>query len=200
MHLQYESMIQGLLENGFGSLDNWFSEEEIQNLRQSLRTHYERNVFHEARIGKNEYFQKEKSIRTDQVYWLHREQANQAEQSFFEKMNGFVSYLNNTCYAGIRDYEFHYAMYPPGSFYKRHVDRFKNDNSRLFSFVTYLTESWQVGDGGELVLYYKNQAIPVFPIPGKVIFFRSELEHEVLLSNSDRLSLTGWLKGGSVVL
>jgi len=192
-------MIQGLLDKGFGSVDNWFSDSEIRSLRQSLVTHYDQKHFHEARIGKNENFQKHKLIRTDQVHWLDKDIANAAETRFFDKMDGFVSYLNETCFTGLQNYEFHYAIYPSGSFYKKHVDRFKNDNSRLFSFVAYLTEKWEDGDGGELVLYLKGESVLVIPSPGKVVFFPSELEHEVLLSKSERMSLTGWLKVSSIL-
>ncbi len=34
------------------------------------------------------------------------------------------------------------------------------------------------------------------PTQGKAVFFKSnELEHEVLLTNQTRISITGWLKG-----
>jgi SM-20-related protein len=41
----------------------------------------------------------------------------------------------------------------------------------------------------------KNQAIA--PIQGKTVFFKSdELQHEVLVTNERRFSVTGWLKRG----
>ena len=194
MYDTFENLIQGLLEKGFGSVDNWYSPGELDCLRKSLRTHYRQDDFHIAGIGKLDNFRKIGKVRSDQVYWLDRTEANDCERQFFARIDEFILYLNRTCFAGIRDAEFHYAVYEPGSFYKKHVDRFQNDGRRLFSFVSYLTESWQQGDGGELVLYPEDEVVKIEPLPGRVIFFRSDLLHEVLLANAQRFSLTGWMK------
>ena len=97
--------------------------------------------------------------------------------------------------AGLQSFEFHHAVYQQGSFYKKHVDQFVNDDSRQFSVVLYLTETWSEGDGGELLLYTNNNtATKVQPLPGRLVFFKSTIPHEVLTSNITRLSVTGWLK------
>jgi SM-20-related protein len=192
----FEKLIQGLLVKSCGSVDGWFSQDEQDCLRKSLLKHYQQDEFHLAGIGKHAYFQKEKEIRNDQVYWLSKAEANACELRFFQLVDEFVAYLNRTCFAGIRSYEFHYALYEQGSFYKKHVDQFMNDDRRQFSFVTYLTEFWEPGDGGELILYLKKERVTVQPIPGRALFFRSEIPHEVLPANKKRLSITGWLKSG----
>lgn len=194
MYEKYETLIQGLLDKGYGSVDNWYSPAELDCLRKSLRSHYTQDDFHAAGIGKLENFRKVGKVRSDQVYWLDRAAANDCEEQFFARMDEFTQYLNRTCFAGIRDMEFHYAVYEAGSFYKKHVDRFQNDGRRLFSFVSYLTESWQEGDGGELVLYPDDEVVKIEPLPGRVIFFKSDLLHEVLVANAQRFSLTGWMK------
>ncbi|HPF98349.1 MAG TPA: 2OG-Fe(II) oxygenase, partial [Mangrovimonas sp.] len=110
-------------------------------------------------------------------------------------------YLNKTCFLGILQKEFHYALYPKGTFYKRHLDTFQNDDRRKLSFVFYLNdETWKPENGGELVLYLQENTheVPkmVYPMPGRVVIFESqELEHEVKpVLESQRLSITGWLK------
>jgi SM-20-related protein len=190
----YEKMIQGLLEKGFESVDNWFTTEELVGLRQSLLQRYEKDQFHHAGIGNKENLKTITKIRSDQIYWLDRAKANEFESSFFQKMNDFIQYLNRTCFAGIQESEFHYAIYEAGSFYKKHVDRFQNDDRRQFSFVCYLTENWREGDGGELLMYKDEEPERIEPTAGRVVFFSSEIPHEVLLSHQLRLSLTGWLK------
>ena len=55
---------------------------------------------------------------------------------------------------GIQRQEFHYALYPEGTFYKRHLDTFQNDKSRKLSVVCYLnSEDWKPEFGGELTIY-----------------------------------------------
>ena len=99
---------------------------------------------------------------------------------------------------GILHKEFHYAVYPKGTFYKRHLDTFQNDSRRKLSIVSYLNdENWLNTNGGELVIYKEDESEEViYPLPGRVVIFESQiLEHEVKeVKNSERLSITGWLK------
>ncbi|WP_046745127.1 2OG-Fe(II) oxygenase [Kordia zhangzhouensis] len=190
----YEQLIQGLLDKGFGSVDNWLTHEELVGLRKSLLTHQENDHFHAAGIGNKDNLLVLKKIRNDQIYWLNRTKANHWEQLFLEKIDAYVDYLNRTCFTGIQSCEFQYAIYDKGSYYKKHVDRFKNDDKRQFTIVFYLSEAWKQGDGGELRLYTEDTFTEIQPIPGRMVFFRSDIEHEVMMANAQRLSLSGWMK------
>jgi SM-20-related protein len=54
---------------------------------------------------------------------------------------------------------------------------------------------WKIEDGGELCIYQENNIQKISPTNGKTIFFKSnELVHEVLTTQKQRLSITGWLK------
>lgn len=198
--LRFERLINDFLEGSYAVSNELFNKEEIDLLRKyALREDIEDN-FRLAGIGDRFNFQKEKSIRSDKILWLNREEARPAEQVFFQLIDQFINYLNISCYAGIRRSEFHYAIYEPGTFYERHSDQFKGDDRRKFSMVLYLTENWKEGDGGELIIYKKGQSgkteesIVVRPTAGRLVFFDSSLEHEVLLSKAQRVSLTGWLR------
>lgn len=193
MQAVYEELIEGFLEKGFGSVDQLFSSEEITELREVLLKRYEDERFRLAGIGSLGDYQKETSIRNDQIHWLNESSENPTDQMFFQRIRGFEDYLNRTCFAGIRSREFHFAVYEEGSFYKRHSDQFNNDDRRQFSLVLYLTESWKEDDGGELIIY-TDQVTQIRPTTGKLVFFRSDIEHEVKLSNAQRLSLTGWMR------
>ncbi len=190
----YETLIQGFSEKGFESVDHWLSTEQLIGLRQSLLSQYKKDDFHTAGIGNKDHLQTVESIRNDEIRWLSKETSNPVEMKFFSQMEGFIQYLNRTCFTAITSFESHYAVYDKGSFYKRHIDRFKHDDRRRFTFVFYLTESWTKQDGGELILYLNNETITVEPLPGRMIFFDSSIPHEVLVANEQRLSLTGWMK------
>ena len=194
MFSTYEKLIQGLLEKGFESVDNWLAPEQLACLRKSLLAKYENDRFHFAGIGNKENLQVVERIRNDHIHWLDPKNANECETHFLVKVDDFVQYLNRTCFTGIQSYEFQYAVYEEGSYYKKHVDRFKNDDRRQFSIVFYLTEFWQDGDGGELLIHAGGLVNRIRPLPGRVVFFRSDIPHEVLPTNHLRLSLTGWLK------
>ena len=110
-------------------------------------------------------------------------------------MDSFVNFLNRSCYTGITGYEFHYTLYEPGSFYKKHIDQFRNNDSRQYSMIMYLNTEWKKEDGGELRIHHTDSTQNISPVNGKMVFFKSnELAHEVLVTNKLRMSITGWLK------
>jgi len=193
---QFENLINGFMEQGFGSCEHFLEPAVINGLRNKLLKLYESGEMHPAGIGKNFDYKKNAEIRGDVIRWLDEENADEQEQLFIEKLNRFVNHLNSTCYTGINGYEFHYAYYAPGSFYKRHLDRFRSDKGRQFSFVIYLNDNWQESDGGEISLYLDDTDIRLSPVAGRVVFFKSdETEHEVHVApDRARLSIAGWLK------
>lgn len=197
----YEQIISDIANQHFSIIENFFTTKEVSLLRASLLERQEQNVFKKAAIGNRINEVVMKSIRGDMILWIDEGNANPTESLFFEKVNDLISYLNRTCFLGILQKEFHYAVYPTGTFYKRHVDAFQNDDRRKLSFVFYLNEEdWKAEYGGELVLYLNNEGLEtekaICPFPGRVVIFESQtIEHEVRpVLNSQRLSITGWLK------
>lgn len=196
----YESIISDLMEQQYSIVEGFFTAEEVTALRSSLLEKYEEDAFKKAAIGNRVNEIIKKSVRGDFILWLNENEANFAEKAFFNRINDMVSYLNKTCFMGILFKEFHYALYPKGTFYKRHLDTFQNDDRRKLSMVCYLNEeAWQPEYGGELVLYLnengKEVEKTICPIPGRMVIFESHiLEHEVKPVEQKRMSITGWLK------
>ena len=192
----YEKVIQDLLKQQYSVVDHFFSMEEVENLRNSLLQKHDENEFKKAAIGNQFNEQIIKTIRGDFISWIDETQKNEQESVFFDKIEHFTNYLNRTCFLGIQEREFHYALYPIGTFYKRHLDTFQNDDSRKLSIVCYLNnEDWQEEYGGELTIYKEEETINIFPLKGRMVVFESQiLEHEVKPVQRERLSITGWLK------
>jgi len=197
---KYEQIISDLGKQHYSISDQFFSAETVSLLRQSLLLKHEQERFKKAAIGNRVNEVIVKSIRGDQILWIDESLANRAEKLFFDHINDLVTYLNRTCYLGILHREFHYALYPKGTFYKRHLDTFKNDDRRKLSMVCYLNdENWQPENGGELVIYFDHNgnetSKTIYPMPGRMVIFESQiLEHEVKPVETERLSITGWLK------
>lgn len=196
----YEQIIADIISQKYAIVEDFFTDDEVQVLRQSLLDKHEEDVFKKAAIGNRVNEVIVKSIRGDIILWIDEAHTNAAESLFFTKINNLVGYLNKTCFLGILRKEFHYAIYPQGTFYKRHLDTFQNDDRRKLSFVCYLNEAgWLPENGGELVLYLDDDGREVekiiYPLPGRVVIFESQvLEHEVKPVHTQRLSITGWLK------
>ncbi|CAL1517719.1 2OG-Fe(II) oxygenase [Chitinophaga sp. MM2321] len=191
----FNTLINSFIDNKVGIAENFLSESLSSHLKDNLTTLYTEKLLLSAGTGNDKLAVQNKLVRSDIIYWLDRAHNNPHENDFFDLMDSFVSHLNDTCYTGITGYEFHYTMYEKGSFYKKHIDQFRNNDSRQYSMIIYLNVDWQENDGGELCIHQNNSFQHIAPVNGKSVFFKSsELEHEVLLTNKPRMSITGWLK------
>jgi len=196
----YEKVIDDLAEQKYSVVDGFFTSAEVQALRDGLLAKFEAERFKKSAIGNQANEQVQTAVRGDFILWLDEATATGAEKAFFDTIQDFTQYLNRTCYMGIAKQEFHYALYPEGTFYKRHLDTFQNDSSRKLSMVCYLNdEDWKPEYGGELTIYLNEngteKALDIYPVKGRVVVFESQvLEHEVKPVKQKRLSITGWLK------
>jgi SM-20-related protein len=197
MEKDFEELISGFLADRIGISDHFLSEVLGNQLKKNLLDLSDHKKFKAAGIGNEEIREQNLSIRSDGIYWLDRENRNIHQNDFFDLMDAFVTYLNMTCFTGITDYEFHYSLYETGSFYKKHLDQFKSNSNRQFSMISYLNADWLEADGGQLLIHSEGGQQKIDPVQGRTVFFKSDdLEHEVLVTNKRRLSVTGWLKRG----
>ena len=201
-----ELMADGLAEKDFCVIDDFLTGAEVALLRDELTAQYLHGLFKPAGLGKHENYHFDQKIRGDQIRWLSRESTPQQCQFFFDRLENITGFLNQHLFLGIRDAEFHFAKYQPGSFFKRHRDAFKNDGSRKISMIFYLNEGWLPEHGGQLRLYISDPQgnecpLDVFPVSGRLACFKSDVvEHEVLPANRERMSVTGWLKNADPFL
>jgi SM-20-related protein len=191
----FDCLIDSFIDDKVGLANDFLTVSLAAGMKANLLALYAENSLLSAGIGNNSVQNHDKLIRNDKIHWLDRGHDNVFEVRFFELMDSFVAYLNRTCYTGITGYEFHYTLYEKGSFYKKHLDQFKNNKSRAYSMIMYLNLDWQTKDGGELCIYHPDSLQTIAPKNGRCVFFKSsELEHEVLMTNEPRMSITGWLK------
>jgi SM-20-related protein len=197
MEARFEDLIAGYLKDKVGVSEHFLSAALCEHLKDNLLLLNDHNLMKSAGVGNDGKLIVNEAIRSDAIYWLDKKHNNEYENEFFEKIEAFISYLNQTCYTNIKSYEFHYSLYEVGDFYKKHLDQFSDNSSRQFSLISYLNSDWKIKDGGELMVYQHDNNQSITPTQGKTIFFKSnELEHEVLVTNERRMSVTGWLKRG----
>lgn len=190
----WETRADHLAENDWVILDDFLPIELISASRNFLKQKLELDEFKQAGIGALNEFRVEKSIRSDEIFWLERARDRELDV-YFGLVDEVIAQLNRLCFLSISGSEFHLAHYPPGSFYKRHLDQFDSRSNRLISMVCYLNEKWSPEHGGELRLYASDGSYrDVEPLPGRMALFKSDVvPHEVLLSKAPRYSITGWL-------
>jgi SM-20-related protein len=191
----FDVLIDSYLENKVGIDSGFLSKTLSKGLQENIKQLQEGNLMKVAGIGNNQIKDPDQTMRGDSISWMDKSNPNKYEQEFLGLMEAFMQHLNNTCYTGINAYEFHYAIYEPGSSYKRHTDQFNNDSDRKYSLINYLNDDWLEADGGQLLLYQTTGIQKIIPHAQTAVFFDShEMEHEVTIAHRPRMSISGWLK------
>lgn len=194
---RYDEAINSLCQQGFFIYDNFLPSQCVSQLQGMAHQLWQTKQFHMAKIGHKTTTHSNPSIRRDAIYWLDEEEnTNLAIQTYFAAMKQLMATINQQLFLGLVHFETHFALYQPGSFYKKHVDQFRDQSERRISSVYYLNETWDEQAGGHLVLYDTNHRdlASISPLANRLVCFNSTLPHEVLVTHKKRLSMTGWMK------
>ena len=147
--------VDQLSEQDYVVIDDFIPESLYQQIRSHFLEKLAQDTFDKAGIGALGLNTIKKEVRGDFTYWLDNDKDTELA-SFYELKDELIFVMKRYCFLSIADSEFHYAFYPPGAHYEAHVDQFSERNNRLISFVMYLNEGWQKGDGGELKIFEKD--------------------------------------------
>lgn len=196
-----ENILNDIQESGYSVQEDLLSKENIRDLRSSTLDAYHNNSsevsLKNAGIGRRADLQR--NVRGDKIHWLTKEELNPPQKVVWDFLGTLKSHFNQKLFLGLKDFETHITVYPINTFYKKHIDQFKDqaEKSRKISFIIYLNEEWAEIDGGALKLYdpqeHEKVIKTVLPEMGRAVFFLSEdFPHEVLETQKMRVSMTGW--------
>lgn len=187
-----DKILDDLNESGFALIDHLYSSEYISALVQECSSHLEQ--FRAAGVQNGVV----SHIRSDHILWIDGQLP--VAQQHIQALQDLSQILNQAFYLGIKEVEAHFACYQAGEFYALHRDNPQKKNDRMISTVFYLHENWQEEFGGQLRLQDKNEHWHIIePLPNRLAIFQSDLLHEVLLSNHQRLSITAWLRSSGSI-
>lgn len=192
-----DQIAHDIAEQGYAICPNFLPTADIQALLSTVHADQAANELQRAGIGRGRDFQTNRFVRQDKIRWLSGQ--NPAETLFLARMETLRLSMNRALFLGLFDYEAHFALYPEGAFYKKHVDAFQGSTNRRLSTVLYLNFGWQPTDGGELRCYDPEDTDRVlFDLPpeaGTLLVFESErFWHEVLPAQRARASIAGWFR------
>lgn len=194
-----DDIVGALLAQNFLVVPRFLSLDEVKAIRAECLLLWRDGSFKQARVGHGVQQQRREDLRNDFIFWLDETSGLPAVERYFNRLESLRQTINRRLLLGLFEFEGHFAVYPPGHFYRAHVDQFADSRSRQISTVLYLNEDWSPQDGGQLRLYRHNQdpasVLDVYPAAGTlVVFFSEQLWHEVLPAQRERLSLTGWFR------
>jgi SM-20-related protein len=185
-----------LSTSGISIRDQFASVAEVSALRECARARELRGDFAPARVGRKGAERRQDNIRGDFTCWLS-EPLQPPERALLKRLEELRRQLNRDAFLGLFQLELHYARYPAGAAYSRHVDQPMGSTQRKLSWVLYLNPEWQSADGGILRIHAADeQFVDVEPIAGRMVCFLTPGRvHEVLQARRERLSISGWFRG-----
>jgi SM-20-related protein len=190
----FDSIADDLAEHGYAVADQFLSQPEVEAIVSLEHFKNATEHFKKAGIGKSNSIQINEAIRGDYIHWLDKNAVASPAKTYLTRLDELVHFLNQSLFLSLKDYEVHMTVYPPGAYYKRHLDQFKQDDHRKLSVICYLNLDWKEEHGGQLRMYLPDGNRDFLPLAGRLVCFRSDqIEHEVLPATRERLSLTGWI-------
>ena len=194
-HPIHSGICAAIEERGWAVDPAFLPEQAIAALRAEARLRDAAGEFHAAGIGRGAARVERSDIRGDRILWLDEHARCAAEVPLWQALSALQTTLNRGLFLGLDSFEGHYALYPPGAFYRRHRDRFRDDDARVVSCVLYLNEAWSADDGGALRIHLPQGARDIVPEGGVLVCFVAErFEHEVLPCARERLAVSGWFR------
>ncbi len=187
-----EPVLAALRASGWGVFPDFFAPELMADLRHELWGRAEQDQLRPAGVGKEG--QRLSAVRGDYIRWLNG--ATPPQRRFLAAMEALRLRVNRELLLGLEDLECHFAHYPPGAGYARHLDSFDSNNLRRLTVVAYLNPQWTPADGGQMRIFDGEAVIAeVQPRSGALVCFISEeIAHEVVATQRHRASIAGWFR------
>lgn len=192
-HHEFDLASRAIAADGWCVLPSLMTARQTDDLAGECRTLYDGHRLTPARIGRD---LERSTLRGDSTRWFEPSALSAPQGVFAGRIEQLRIALNHALMLGLVDSESHYAMYPPGAGYARHLDRPRHNDARVLSAVFYLNDAWQESDGGALRLHLANGSYrDIYPHAGTLLLFLSaQFEHEVLPASRPRMSIACWMR------
>ena len=189
-------IIQDIQQQGYAIVDDLMGTATVRALANHAQTLKSEGLMHKATTGQSKTLSE---LRGDFIHWIDSASASPIEQDYLKAMDTLQQALNQAFYLGLFELESHFAIYPAGAGYHKHLDQFIGKEERKITGILYLNEDWQEADGGQLRMYMDTKEtaefIDILPQGGRlVVFVSSDFLHEVLPAKRERIAITGWFR------
>lgn len=193
----FHRAIDDLVKQGWHTSLDFFDQDLLHDLRARLLQLKEDEAFRPAKVGKGLGETRAPAIRGDWIRWLSEAGDFPSTKAYLAQLDVFRVMLNRELFIGAAEYEAHFAIYPAGTFYKKHLDRHRDTPHRVITTSLYLNHDYEASQGGALVMedLERNHIATLLPQWGRfVCFISADFPHQVEPTTVDRYSLTGWMR------
>ncbi|MEW5307931.1 MAG: hypothetical protein WDW36_010299 [Sanguina aurantia] len=190
---EFDAAARTLAEHGWCVIPDLLSAVQTQALAAECTEMHAARLLAPAATGSGRALS---LLRGDSTRWFLPEALTDAQQAFSDRIDELRIALSRQLMLGLVDSESHYAVYPAGAGYARHLDQLRLSDARVVSAVFYLNAAWHDVEGGALRLYLAGAAHhDIYPRAGTlVLFFSGQFEHEVLPATRQRMSIACWMR------
>ena len=192
-------IVEDVWQHGWSVCPGFLTPQESALLAAECERSWRDGEFRQAGVGIGEELRVDRTVRRDYVHWMAETALTPAQHSYWLRLDALRQTLNRELTLGLFSYEGHLTVYPPGAFYRKHLDQFQRVAYRQVSCILYLNQDWQEDDGGQLRIYLdeagQERWVDVAPRGGTlVVFMSARFWHEVLPARRERMSWTGWFR------
>ena len=193
MDAPVDAAIDALASEGWCVIEGLLPDQATAALARECAALHASGELAAARIGREKLASE---LRGDRTRWFEMDAPTAAQRPYVDALDALRIALNRSLMLGLVENEAHYAVYPPGARYARHLDQPHQLQARVVSVVYYLNADWRERDGGALRLYLDDGSHhDVLPQAGRmVLFLSSRFEHEVLPATRERMSIACWMR------
>lgn len=190
---EFDVATRPLAEHGWCVIPDLMSAEQTLALANECSDMHAAHLLAPAATGSDRAVSR---LRGDSTRWFLPEALTAPQQAFVDRLDRLRVALSRQLMLGLVDTESHYAVYPAGAGYARHLDQLRLSDARVVSAVFYLNAGWQDVEGGALRLYLANAVHrDIYPRAGTLVLFLSgQFEHEVLPATRQRMSIACWMR------
>jgi SM-20-related protein len=192
----FDCIVEAIADDGYAVARDFLSRDAIAALRSRAIVLERAGELAPARVGRGTKVIERSDIRGDRTCWLDEGEVDPAEAPLRSALEALRVAANRELQLGLLDFEGHYALYPAGTRYAKHRDRFRDDDARVLSVVLYLNERWCAERGGALRLHVDDRnSVDVMPEGGTLVAFLADrFMDEVLPASRARYSIAGWFR------
>ncbi|CAG9861656.1 unnamed protein product [Phyllotreta striolata] len=202
-----EIVIKDMRNYGLCVLDNFLGSERGRNVLSEVLLMEREGVFRDGQLVSSKGDEDSKTIRSDQICWVHGKEPNCPNIGYLvSKVDAVITRANRRDKIGqLGQYNINgrtkamVACYPGlGAHYVKHVDN-PNRDGRCITAIYYLNLNWDVQRSGGLLRIFpegwrEDKVADIEPIFDRLLFFWSDRRnpHEVQPAFNTRYAITLW--------